>query len=65
MQHYRLYVVTREERIAEAVEVECRDDRHALAEAERLGGAEHAVEVWTDERLVGRLGEAFNFGGRF
>ncbi|MDP1875294.1 hypothetical protein [Phenylobacterium sp.] len=64
MQHYRVYIVTPEENISEAVEVDYRDDRHALAEAARLGDARHAVEVWTGERLVGRLGEAFNFGGQ-
>lgn len=64
MQHYRVYVVTPEENISEAVEVDCRDDRQALDEAARLGGADRAVEVWTGERLVGRLGEAFNFGGQ-
>ena len=62
MQHYRVYVVTPQEQISEAVEVDYRDDRHALAEAQRLSEAEHAVEVWTGDRLVGRLGEAFNFG---
>lgn len=64
MQHYRLYVVTPEENVVEAVEIAYCDDLQALAEAQRLGQQEHAVEVWTGERLVGRLGEAFNFGGR-
>ncbi|MDP2212936.1 hypothetical protein [Phenylobacterium sp.] len=63
MRHYRLYLVTPDENISEAVESDYPSDLEALAQAERLCGAEHAVEVWTDERLVGRLGEAFNFGG--
>lgn len=64
MKNYRLYVVTAEENIFHAVEHEFSNDSEALAQAEQLRMRQHAVEVWTGERLVGRVGGDFDFGAR-
>ncbi|MDO8410034.1 MAG: hypothetical protein Q7S93_08230 [Phenylobacterium sp.] len=64
MQHYRLYIVTAAEDISRTVEDDYPNDLAALAQAARLQTEEHAVEVWTGERLVARLGGAFDFGRR-
>ena len=62
MKKYRLYVVTAEENISSTFERHFPDDREALTQAERLRAEQHAVEVWNDDRLVGRIGGAFDFG---
>lgn len=63
MQRYRLYVVTAGEDISRSLEHDYPNDHEALAQAARLRTDDHAVEVWTGERLVARLGEDFDFGG--
>ncbi len=63
MKHYRLYVVTAGEDISQTLERDYPNDHEALAQAARLRAQEHAVEVWTGERLVARLGGDFDFGG--
>lgn len=62
MRSYRLYVVTPQENISAAFEKEYRNDQEALARAACLQQERHAVEVWSGERLVGRVGSAFDFG---
>ncbi len=62
MKSYRLYVVTPQEDISAAFEKEYQSDQEAMARAACLQQERHAVEVWSGERLVGRLGGAFDFG---
>lgn len=62
MKSYRLYVVTAQEDISAAFENEYQNDQEAMARAARLQEERHAVEVWNGERLVGRVGGAFDFG---
>jgi len=60
MNSYRLYVLNRQERIAEALVREHASDADALRSAETVQGDHHAVEVWEGARLVGRLGGEFS-----
>jgi hypothetical protein len=60
MKAYRLYVLSRQECVAEAREFQFADDNTALARADELREDNYAVEVWTGERLVGRLGGEFH-----
>ena len=60
MTHYRIYILTPQERINEAREGVFPDDRAALAEAMQLRRDNFAAEVWAGKRLVGRIGEAFS-----
>lgn len=65
MKPYRLYVLSPQERIADAREALFPDDGAALAQADALRRDDYpvevwAVEVWTGERLVGRVGGEFN-----
>ena len=59
MRSYRLYVLTRQERISRSLHVTQSSDEEALSFAEALRGAAHAVEVWWGERLIGRVGAEF------
>jgi hypothetical protein len=59
MRSYRLYVLTRQERISRSLHVTQATDEEALSFAEALRGAAHAVEVWWGERLIGRVGAEF------
>jgi hypothetical protein len=60
MNSYRLYVLSPQERIADAREAEFPDDDTALAQAGEMRRDAYAVEVWTGERLVGRVGGEFH-----
>ena len=60
MNSYRLYLLNRQERIAEALVREHLSDADALQGAEAVQGDHHAVEVWEGARLVGRLGGEFS-----
>lgn len=62
MRAYRLYLLNREDRVADALEGVFADDREALAKAEDTRKDFYAVEVWTGGRLVGRLGHEFLLG---
>jgi hypothetical protein len=62
MHPYRLYLLNREDRIADALEGLFADDRAALEKAEVSGKNFYAVEVWSGGRLVGRLGHEFMLG---
>ena len=62
MTAYRLYVLNDRDLVADAIENEFASDIEALARAEAVRQDEYAVEVWTGERLVGRLGGAFEVG---
>lgn len=59
MNSYRLYVLSPQERVADAREVQLPDDNTALAQADALRQDNYAVEVWVGERLVGRVGGEF------
>lgn len=65
MNSYRLYLLNRQERIAEALVREHASDRDALDCAHALQGDHHAVEVWEGARLVGRIGGEFALPARF
>lgn len=54
MQHYRLYSLDRQGRIASAHDLNCRDDLAALAEGEKEC-VSHSVEIWQGSRLVARV----------
>lgn len=54
MQHYRLYRLSPAGRIIAAQNLECSDDRKALAMADRER-EHHNVELWQDIRLLARL----------
>lgn len=56
MSIYRYYVLSEKDRIAEQRELACADDRRAVQTALRLRRDRYAVEVWTGERLVARVG---------
>ncbi|WP_332701625.1 hypothetical protein [Devosia sp.] len=60
MNSYRLYVLGPQERLWDARELQFCDDEAALAQADTLRQDNCAVEVWTGERLVARLGAEFN-----
>ena len=62
MNSYRLYILNPKERIADAHEGPYADDDAALAQASAMSesGGAYAVEVWTGERLVGRVGGEFD-----
>lgn len=60
MNSYRLYLLNRQERIAEALVREHQNDEDALQGAARLKGEHHAIEIWQGARLVGRLGGEFS-----
>ena len=47
MNSYRLYVLSPQERVADAREVQFPDDHAALAQADALRQDNYAVEVWT------------------
>ena len=60
MTSYRIYVLNRQERIAQSLVREHLNDDDALALAETARADYHAVEVWEGSRLVGRLGGEFS-----
>ena len=53
---YRYYVLSQQDRIDEERQQHLEDDRSAVQLARRLRRDHYAVEVWTGERLVARLG---------
>jgi|UPI0007A61DAF hypothetical protein len=55
MAHYRLYVLNDHDKIAEATDIQARDDTHAFEVAERVRNAQ-PLEIWQGTRLVGRYG---------
>ncbi|MDA8250023.1 MAG: hypothetical protein M0Z28_12715 [Rhodospirillales bacterium] len=57
MTPYRVYMLDRHNRICAAQDIDCADDAEAVAQAARLARGE-GVEVWSEARLVGRLGPA-------
>lgn len=59
MNSYRLYALSPQERIADAREAQFPSDDAALAQADEMRNDHYAVEVWTGERLVGRVGGEF------
>lgn len=60
LSRYRIYVLTPQERISDARECEYEDDQAALAAAQVLRGDRYAVEIWSGERLVDRIGAEFS-----
>lgn len=59
MSLYRLYILTRQDRVSDERQRVYDDDKAALADGARLRRSAYAVEVWEGERLVGRLGGEF------
>ncbi len=57
MAHYRAYILNREGRIMEAVDLDCADDAAATESAKRLDDG-HDVELWKDTRVVSRLAKS-------
>jgi len=62
MNTYRIYVLNRQDRIADALEENLPGDRQALERAEDLFAGQYAAEVWDGERLVGRIGGDLQLG---
>ena len=62
MNQYRIYVLNRQDRIADALQENLPNDRRALERAEVLSAGQYAAEVWDGERLVGRLGGELQLG---
>ena len=60
MTSYRLYVLNRHDGIAESIEDQFADDGLDLAQAEAVRRNRFAVEVWTGQRLVGRIGAEYS-----
>ncbi|UTP38562.1 hypothetical protein M9M90_15235 [Phenylobacterium sp. LH3H17] len=60
MNSYRLYVLGPQERLWDAQELQLSDDEAAVARADALRQDHCAVEVWSGERLVARLGAEFS-----
>ena len=56
MTPYRVYMLDRHNRICGAQDIDCADDEEAVAQAARLTQDGAEVELWTEARLVGRLG---------
>ena len=52
MTDYRVYLLTPENKIAEASDIVCASDREALNEAAAMIGIHAAAEVWSGQRLV-------------
>jgi hypothetical protein len=59
MSIYRLYVLDDVERVETSLETEFPDDASALDQAALSLAMDKAVEVWTGQRLVARLGREF------
>lgn len=57
---YRIYILTSQERVDEACEGVFIDDKAALAEAVQMRRDSFAAEVWSGQRLVGRVGPEFS-----
>ncbi|HVI33696.1 hypothetical protein [Phenylobacterium sp.] len=59
MIEYRIYVLSGDERIAQALEDRFANDNEALERAEDVYAGHYAAEVYDGERLVARLGGPF------
>lgn len=59
MIEYRIYVLSGDERIAQALEDRFANDNEALERAEDAYAGHYAAEVYDGERLVARLGGPF------
>jgi hypothetical protein len=57
MAHYRAYILNREGRIMEAVDLDCADDDDATESAKQLVDG-HDVELWRNARVVGKLAKS-------
>jgi hypothetical protein len=62
MNRYRIYVLNRQDRVAEKFEDAFPSDRAALEAAEDVSAGAYAAEVWDGERLVARLGGELRIG---
>jgi hypothetical protein len=54
MAHYRAYLLGRDHRILEAVDLDCANDAAAIASPKQLHDVHH-VEVWQGKRLLGKF----------
>jgi hypothetical protein len=57
MAHYRAYILNREGRIMEAVDLDCADDADATESAKQLVDG-HDVELWRNARVVSKLAKS-------
>jgi hypothetical protein len=57
MAYYRAYILNREGRIMEAVNLDCANDAAAAESAKQLDDG-HDVELWKDARVVSRLAKS-------
>ena len=62
MNRYRIYVLNRQDRVADKLEDAFPSDRAALEAAEDVCAGAYAAEVWDGERLVARLGGELRIG---
>jgi len=60
--HYRAYQIRPDGRIKSGIDLDCSDDKAAIAAAKRLVG-EYAVELWQDCRMVAQLEAVVNGAG--
>ena len=64
MAHYRVYVLNNNNKIAEAADIQARDDTHAFEVADRFWDAQ-PLEIWQGTRLVGKSGSIIDqLGGQ-
>ncbi len=60
--NYQLYLISADGELRKRVELDCRDDAHAIAAVEE-SISDQAMELWQGERLVKRF-EAGDQAGR-
>ena len=53
--NYQLYLISADGELRRRVELDCRDDEHAIAAVEE-SISDQAMELWQGERLVKRFG---------
>jgi hypothetical protein len=54
MAEYRVYSIGDDGHIIRSTPLVCKDDAEAMEQASKIG-QEHTLEIWSGERLVGRL----------
>jgi hypothetical protein len=61
---YRIFILNPADRGCMELREQFADDHEAVSHAAALLADAHAAEIWHGERLVARLGEAFQLGPR-
>ena len=54
MPHYRAYFLQRDNSISSALDLDCRDDAHAIETVTGMGRAD-PVELWQGARRIARI----------